>query len=130
MNGSRQVLLVEDDTFLSTFMSLVLEAEGYAVSSAYNGREALDLIQEKGLPDLIMLDMKMPIMDGKAFALEFRRLYDTQRPLVVMTAADDAEQRAHDLGITSYLAKPFGIPELISLVKEKLRLVGEAAAHP
>jgi CheY-like chemotaxis protein len=121
MSVFSQILLVEDDAFLSTFMKMVLEEEGYTVAVAGNGQEALDILSNVGLPDLIMFDIKMPVMDGKEFASAFRRLYNGVRPLVVMTAADDAEKRAQELGVTTCLAKPFGIPELIATVKEQLR---------
>lgn len=120
MSIFHHILLVEDDAFLSTFMKIVLEEEGYGVTIANNGKEALDFLSQSKLPDLIMLDIKMPVMDGRAFVIEFRRLYDDKKPIVVMTASDDAEMRALELGIPACLPKPFGIPQLIATVKEKL----------
>lgn len=111
----RPVLIVEDDTDLLAMMEMVLLGEGYHVSTAMNGREALDRIDEE-MPGLILLDMKMPVMDGWQFADEFRIRHDHAVPIVVVTAARDAKVWAQEVGAEGFLAKPFDIDDLIRAV--------------
>src|SRR5690349_14205225 len=67
----KTILIVEDEDSISMTLSIFLEGEGYQTLLAENGLVALELIQKHGLPDLILLDMKMPIMNGWQFAVEF-----------------------------------------------------------
>ncbi len=110
------VLIVEDDTDLLAMMEMVVLSDGYPVATAANGKEALDRITED-MPGLILLDMKMPIMDGWQFTEKFRVLYDHSVPIVVVTAARDAKIWAQEVGAEGYLAKPFDIDELIRTVE-------------
>ncbi len=110
------VLVVDDDAELLTMVQLVLEDAGYRVVTATEGQEALDRVA-KEMPALILLDMKMPGMDGWEFAREFHARYGHQAPIVVLTAAEDARKRAEEIGAEGYLGKPFEIDHLLSIVQ-------------
>ena len=88
-----RVLVVEDDPDLAALEADVLEERGHAVEIANNGKEALEAVQ-RAAPDIILLDMKMPVMGGREFAEEYRRRESRAAPIVVVTAADDAQRRA------------------------------------
>lgn len=118
-NQGRAVLVVEDDIDLRGMVQLLLEGAGYRVLTAGEGGEALQKIAQE-MPGLIVLDMKMPGMDGWEFAREFRARYDRRAPIVVLTAAEDARKRAEEIGAEDYLGKPFEIDELLHKVEKYL----------
>ncbi len=111
----RPVLIVEDEPDLLDMMEIVLEIASYPVRRALNGQEALDATRQQ-MPGLILLDMKMPVMDGWEFAAHFRQEFDGAAPIVVVTAAADARTRAEEIGAQGYLAKPFEIDDLLQSV--------------
>ena len=113
---AKTVLLVEDDADLVALISLVLQEGGYRVKIACNGREALAKL-ENDIPDLILLDMKMPVMKGPEFALELEVRHGRQAPIVVLTAAADAHRRAAEVGADAWLGKPFDPDALLSTVR-------------
>ena len=96
-------------------VSAILSGEGYEVVSAASGQEALDAVARKQ-PQLILLDMRMPVMDGWAVARALRGQGITV-PIVVMTAAESAKRWADEVGAEGYLAKPFGLDELLATVQ-------------
>lgn len=108
------VLVVDDDTSILDTVSAILSGEGYDVVSAASGQEALDAVARKR-PQLILLDMRMPIMDGWAVARALRD-QGVDVPIVVMTAAESAKRWADEVGAEGYLAKPFGLDELLATV--------------
>ena len=114
------ILIVEDDDDLRELVKAMLEMEDFHVQTAQHGREALERVREH-MPDLILLDMKMPVMDGSSFALEFRARHGRSVPIVVITAAQHAASRALEIGASGWVAKPFGFDELISAVRSHLR---------
>lgn len=124
---NKKIFIVEDDIDILFALSSLLEDEGYTVQVAANGLIALELIKEHGLPDIILLDMIMPVMNGWQFAMEFRVLYDHQCPIVVMTAAADAQQRASDVGAVGWIAKPFVLERLFKMIQEHLVVQGAHA---
>jgi CheY-like chemotaxis protein len=109
------VLVVDDDTSILDTVSSILSGEGYDVVSASTGAEALAAVARKH-PLLILLDMRMPIMDGWAVARALRE-QGISVPIVVMTAAESAKRWADEVGAEGYLAKPFGLDELLSTVE-------------
>lgn len=121
LNGSR-VLVVDDD--LSTRLTLVkiLQKEGYDVSQAQGGKEALELLQSSPLPDLILLDVIMPEVDGFEVC-EQVRLRDSKVPVVMLTGLDDvgAIDRAFSVGATDFITKPINWALLIRRVRYALR---------
>jgi len=118
MDKLRSIYIIEDDESIRSIVSMVLAADGYNVRSASNGLEALELISKEGVPDLILLDMKMPLMDGWRFASEFVAHYGHTVPIIVMTAAEDAMRRAADIDADALLVKPFDLLRLQSTVKK------------
>lgn len=110
-----RVLVVDDEPGIRATVSAMLEIEGYAVAEATNGAEALAVV-EAGAPDLILLDMRMPVLDGWAFAAELRRRGHAM-PIVVMTAARDAARWAAEIAATGFVSKPFGYDDLIRAVE-------------
>ena len=116
------VLVVDDDTSILDTVSAILSGEGYDVMSAATGEEALEAVARKQ-PLLILLDMRMPVMDGWAVARALRG-QGISVPIVVMTAAESAKRWADEVGAEGYLAKPFGLDELLATV-ERYRMTGD-----
>ncbi len=118
------VLVVDDDADMLAMVEMVLGAEGYRVVTAANGEEALARIAVE-MPALILLDMRMPVMDGWRFADIFRTRYGNKTPIIVMTAAENARARAAEIKADGPLPKPFDLEDLFSCVR---RAVGPVAA--
>ena len=114
------ILVVDDDPDLLEMVELVLERADYTVVPAMNGVEALKRVQESH-PALILLDMKMPVMDGWEFMARYHRIYDRASPVVVLTAAQDARAWAEQVQADGYLAKPFDISDLLTVVEKHIR---------
>ena len=114
-NGASVVLVVDDDPDILEAICDILEGEGYVVARARHGAEALERLHERR-PNLILLDLMMPVMDGLAFAhaLHERRL-DPEIPIVVISA-DGNPQKAASIGARGFLAKPFDIDALLAHV--------------
>ena len=109
------ILVVDDDADLREFLRLMVTSMGFDVTCAENGQEALNVMEGHD-PDLILLDMKMPIMNGWEFcrALEGR---DARPPIVVLTAAPDPAARAAEARADGWLGKPFEYDELEATVR-------------
>ena len=109
------VLVVDDDPLIRTSISEILDLEGYPVATAANGAEALESV-ERNRPSLVLLDMRMPVLDGWGFAgaLDERGI---ELPILVMTAAQSAETWAREVGADGYLAKPFELVDLLDAVE-------------
>lgn len=117
MLPKKYIMIVEDDETIRDTVKSLLEFEGYGVRIAENGLDALKSLQTSGLVNLILLDMKMPVMDGWEFVREFVNQYDHSTPILVMTAAGDAKQRAEDVGATDWIGKPFEFDELLKKIR-------------
>jgi len=112
--AARRVLVVDDDPDILDALSEILEVEGYDVQRARNGREALQRL-EQGLPDLVLLDLMMPVMDGWEFA---RSLAPGARPPIIVLSADrNVSAKAKEIGALGWLAKPFELSELLEAVR-------------
>jgi CheY-like chemotaxis protein len=115
-----QILVVEDDASIRGFVSEVLRDDGYEVSEASNGFEALEALAER-LPDLIVLDLMMPIMDGWTFVEECHRSRVCDEvPIVITSASHDLPSTAEHLrsfGVRTCLPKPFDVDGLLALVE-------------
>ncbi|MCM2322497.1 MAG: response regulator [Oligoflexia bacterium] len=117
---TRRILVVDDDRDLREVVSLLLEEEGFHVRCAENGREALACL-ETYEPAVILLDMRMPVMDGWQFMKELRqRQPHTSATVIVFTAAEDARQRAQEIGTPYFISKPFEIDEVLRTVRSVL----------
>lgn len=117
----KTILVLEDEADILQSLSELLQTEGYLVHLARNGKEALDYLRKSPMPDLVLLDMKMPVMNGWDFTNEFYRLYDHRAPLLVMTAAADAEKRAKEVQADGFIGKPFNLDELLKKIKTALQ---------
>ncbi|HEX2909779.1 MAG TPA: response regulator [Chloroflexia bacterium] len=110
------VLVVDDEASIRELVSLTLLDEGYQVVTAVHGVDALQQLNSVS-PCVILLDMRMPVMDGWAFARAYRQLSGPKAPLVVLTAATDAAAFAAQVQADGFLAKPFDLGHLIELVE-------------
>jgi CheY-like chemotaxis protein len=108
-------LVVDDDPTIRETVAEILDDEGYSIKTARNGAEALQAI-ERTPPTLMLLDMRMPVLDGWGVARELKER-GIELSIVVMTAAPDARQRAAEIGADGFLAKPFDVPDLLSTVE-------------
>ncbi|MGA2043105.1 MAG: response regulator transcription factor [Roseiarcus sp.] len=124
-----RVLVVDDEPQILRFLRPALEASGYQVLHAGAGREALRLIANAA-PDLIVLDLGLPDMDGKEVLEQARKF--TSAPIVVLSARDREAEKiaALDLGADDYVEKPFAIGELLARLRTALRHRGGAGPPP
>lgn len=120
MNISERILVVEDEISISRFISNVLEKEGYAVVAVSTGKEALSLM-ESHCPDLVILDLGLPDMDGLEILSSLRKWSNT--PVLVVSARSQEmdKVKAFDLGSDDYITKPFGTQELLARIRTALR---------
>jgi CheY-like chemotaxis protein len=105
---------VDDDPSIVAVVAEILTSEGHEVISAENGAEALTKADGESL---VLLDMRMPVLDGWGFARRFRAA-GKNVPIVVMTAAENARRWAEEIGADGYIAKPFEIDALIEAVEK------------
>ncbi len=115
--GSGRILLIEDDPATREVVTEILTAEGCEVQTAVDGRSALAIL-ESWKPSLILLDLRMPEMDGSAFALAYRALAGPHAPIVLITASseDDTAAAALSIGAVDTIRKPFDLDELLDAV--------------
>ena len=119
MKGGGPVLLVEDDLDIAEAILDVLMDEGYEVSHATNGREALELLHSQPRPSVILLDLMMPEMDGPEFRAEqLRDPKISSIPVVVLSADRLVAQKAHELGVWGYVTKPLQPEQLVSILEQ------------
>jgi DNA-binding response OmpR family regulator len=112
--GSRvPILVVDDDPAIRAFVQLALEDTGYEVIVATDGLDALEAIRHRK-PGLILLDMRMPRMNGWEFADAYRREWSTGAPILIMTAGRDLT--LSEVGAAGWLRKPFDLDQLVSIV--------------
>jgi two-component system, OmpR family, KDP operon response regulator KdpE len=128
-SGPRLILVVDDEPRMIRFIRMNLELEGYQVVEASNGMEALDQVR-RHLPDLVIMDVMMPKMDGFE-ALRLLREISTV-PVILLTVKSDEEDRIHglELGADDYITKPFSPRELVTRVKAVLRRADWPAPPP
>ena len=115
-----KILIVDDEALLVKGIRFNLQNEGYEVISGSNGLEALELVQNQN-PDLVILDVMMPEMDGLTACTKIREFSDV--PIIMLTAKTDDMDKliGFDLGVDDYLTKPFNILELKARIRALLR---------
>ena len=116
----RRILVVDDEERMVRFIRLNLEHDGFQVSEAFNGKEAIQKIRDV-TPDLILLDVMMPDLDGFEVLETIREV--SQVPVIMLTAKGEEDDRVRglELGADDYVTKPFSPRELVSRVKAVLR---------
>jgi two-component system, chemotaxis family, chemotaxis protein CheY len=120
MDRTPIVLVVDDDPDILEALSEILEAEGFGVRRAKNGLEALDRLGPVA-PDLVLLDLMMPVMDGWEFAQKMRQKDEFSRvPIIVLSADRNVGSKAKEIGAVGHLAKPFELNDLLDMVRTYL----------
>jgi CheY-like chemotaxis protein len=115
MPPAAPVLVVDDEEQIRAVVGEILRDEGFTVIEASNGQEALARVRDQS-PVLILLDMRMPVMNGWEFAAAYRALPGPHAPIVVMTAAQHAGAWCAEIKGEGCVAKPFELDELLSEV--------------
>ncbi|MBP3305363.1 MAG: response regulator transcription factor [Oscillospiraceae bacterium] len=120
-NNKYKILVVEDDRSIANFVQTVLEANGYQVLSAERCQQGI-LMSSSHVPDLVVLDLGLPDMDGEEFIRTVRKI--SMVPIIVLSARTEERDkvRALDLGANDYVTKPFGTAELLARVRASLRI--------
>jgi two-component system, OmpR family, alkaline phosphatase synthesis response regulator PhoP len=124
--AGKRVLVVDDDAKTVEVVSLYLKRDGYRVIAAYDGNEALRLARESH-PDLIVLDLMLPGIDGMEICRALRT--DSDVPIIMLTARTEEEDKLKglDLGADDYIVKPFSTRELAARIRAVLRRLPEDA---
>jgi len=114
--SKKRVLVVDDDEEVISLITTIAELEGYEVKAARNGAEGLAMLREGRFhPDLILLDLMMPVMDGWTFSREVRRTAAAREtPIVVLSGVHDLPRKVEGLPVNGFVAKPFEYDELVS----------------
>lgn len=117
---NKKILIVDDQYGIRVLLCEIFRKEGIETYQAENGKEALEIVQ-KFEPDLVMLDMKIPGMDGLEILRRLRKI-DTKIKVMIMTAYGELDmiQEAMSLGATTHFAKPFDIEEIKVVIKKEL----------
>jgi DNA-binding response OmpR family regulator len=117
--SSERILIVDDDESIRQVVRLCLMDEGFEVREAPNGQAALDALDEFQ-PELILLDLRMPVMDGREFARRYESVSGAHAPIIAFVAALNAEQECANLTTAGILTKPFDLDDLLKAVRSQL----------
>jgi CheY-like chemotaxis protein len=113
----RRILVVDDEAAIRDLLVDVLQMEGFVVDAAGHGAEALD-IASAHRPDLVLLDLMMPVMDGRQFVERCRRMPALAAlPIVLMSAAADGHAASREIGAWGFLPKPFDFDDLAQVLR-------------
>lgn len=125
-NNKYKILIVEDDRGIANFVQTVLETNGYQVLSADRCGQGI-LVFASHVPDLVILDLGLPDMDGEEFIRQIRGI--SAVPIIVLSARTEESDKvsALDLGANDYITKPFGTAELLARVRASLRMARHQA---
>lgn len=121
MSEKQTILIIEDERAISNFICRALTANDYRAIPAYTGKEGLSLFFSHG-PDLVLLDLGLPDMDGLEILAQLRGL-PREAPVIIISARDRESEkvRALDMGADDYVVKPFGVSELLARIRSALR---------
>lgn len=117
---SKLILIVDDETRMRRFMQMNLDLEGYRVIEAENGMQAVERVRDD-LPDLVVLDVMMPVMDGFEALRLIREVSSVPVIMLTVNADEDSRVKGLDLGADDYVTKPFSPRELASRIRAVLR---------
>ncbi len=125
----KTILIVEDDSNIRELLSLYLEQEGYHIETAQDGAEGLRNLKRTH-PDLVLLDLMMPVMDGTQMMRELRTF--SQTPVIILTAKGEVFDKVAllELGADDYITKPFEMREVIARIKAVLRRFNQESGEP
>jgi DNA-binding response OmpR family regulator len=118
-----RVLIVDDDDELAEVLRQALRESGYAVATVRHGAAALELIGQIQ-PDLILLDLRMPIMDGWSFVTQYRRNEKVGGRIVLLSGHPNVRDISQSLGADAYIGKPFELTQLIGTLEQQLGAIG------
>ncbi len=124
LNGrkKRKILVVDDDPFIRALLAAWLQDAGYGVVSAGDGQQALDLVRRER-PDLLLLDLMMPKLDGYGVARWLRHQEETcGLPIIVLSADVRAPQKLTGVRVDGFISKPFDLDEVLARVSEHVPL--------
>lgn len=123
----KKILVVDDEQPIADILEFNLRKEGYEVVCAYDGEEALQKVEEEH-PDMVLLDVMLPLRDGMEVCREIRKKYDM--PIIMLTAKDTEIDKVLglEMGADDYVTKPFSNRELIARVKANLRRHSQEAS--
>ncbi len=117
----KKILVVDDDRINAKIVKLNLSKEGFHVETAFDGDEGLDFVN-KVHPDLIVLDVNMPTMNGYTFMLEIQKIEAHKNtPVIVVTAHEDVRPIFKFNGVKDYMTKPINAADLVEKVKKHVR---------
>ena len=121
MSEKQTILIIEDERTISNFIGRALASNDYRTIPAYTGKEGLSLFFSHG-PDLVLLDLGLPDMDGLEILAQLRGL-PREVPVIIISARDRESEkvRALDMGADDYVVKPFGVSELLARIRSTLR---------
>ena len=117
----KKILIVDDEKTIVDILNLNLRMEGYDTIRAYDGQTGLELALTER-PDLILLDVMLPYLDGFSVCRKFRE-YDTLTPIIMLTAREEEQDMVYglELGADDYITKPFSVREVLARVKTNIR---------
>lgn len=120
MSTTKKILVVDDDPYILMSLEFLMKKNGFEVMVARNGTEALDIV-EKQVPDIVLLDIMMPDVDGYAICKHIKSSKKLKEAKVVFMSAKSKEtdiQKGYDLGASLYVTKPFSTRQLLKQVQE------------
>ena len=130
MAPAKKILIVDDEEQLALAVKIRLQSKGYQVLTAPDGRQALELITQQQ-PDLLILDILMPVMDGYSCLREINRRFGRGRiPVIILTARDRMKDLFELEGIEDYVIKPFDHEDLLVRIERVLKRRIESSASP
>jgi DNA-binding response OmpR family regulator len=119
VGNTKKIMIADDDPGIVDAVEIILDFEGYEVSSTVNGSTVLDMKTE--FPDLLLLDIWMSGSDGRDICRELKQRMDTRAiPIIMISASRDIERSAYEAGADDFLAKPFEIDDLLGKIKRLL----------
>ena len=121
-SAQKNILIIEDNRDLATLLAERIGSYGFTISSAYDGKAGLEKARASK-PDLILLDLMMPKMDGRAVIMELKLDESTRNiPIIILTAVDDSFNREFtiELGASAYITKPVEPGALLKIIKDVL----------
>ena len=129
-NHHKKVLVVDDDPFIRTLLMAWLQEAGYKVVTAGDGQQAIEQV-DREKPDLLLLDLMMPKLDGYSVARWLRRHAETSAlPIIVLSADVRAPQKLSGLRIDGLISKPFDLDEVLEGVAKHVPLTSKLLAQP